>query len=57
MSSGDDKMFTKRRIAFSPPDVGEAEAVAAICSGWITTGDVVTVTAEKSRFKKLKSCH
>lgn len=34
-------ILTKRNIAFSPPDVGEAEAVEAskaICSGWITTG-------------------
>ena len=34
-------ILTKRNISFSPPDVGEAEAVEAakaICSGWITTG-------------------
>lgn len=33
--------LTKRNIGFSPPDVGEVEAIEAakaICSGWITTG-------------------
>lgn len=41
MSSDGENFIIKRNIAFSPPDVGEAEAVEAskaICSGWITTG-------------------
>lgn len=41
MESKTNNTLTKRKISFSPPDVGlaEAEEVAkAVCSGWITTG-------------------
>lgn len=41
MEDSKNSKLTKRNIAFSPPDVGEAEAAEAskaICSGWITTG-------------------
>lgn len=42
MNRNENSILMKRNIAFSPPDVGEAEAVEAskaICSGWITTGE------------------
>lgn len=41
MESSKNGTLTCRTISFSPPDVGEAEAIEvsrAICSGWITTG-------------------
>ncbi len=50
MSSDGENFIIKRNIAFSPPDVGEAEAAEAskaICSGWITTGPRVKALESK----------
>lgn len=50
MENSKNSKLTKRNIAFSPPDVGEAEAAEAskaICSGWITTGPRVKLLESK----------
>lgn len=50
MENSKNSKLTKRNIAFSPPDVGEAEvaeASKAICSGWITTGPRVKLLESK----------